>query len=169
MGCIKMKQKSLLVLVGAPGSGKSTWAAKFAKEHKAVHVSRDAIRFSMLEDNEDYFAKEDEVFDTFCNYIKESLKCDDFEYVIADATHLNQIGRHKLLSKIDPAADINLIAVVFDTSVSECVNRNKQRSGRSHVPENILRRMAYSITDPAQDQLQTFSEVWHVNEKGEII
>lgn len=169
MGGIKMKQKNLLVLVGPPGCGKSTWATQFAKEHKALHVSRDVIRFSMLEDGEDYFAKEDKVFDTFCDYIKEGLKCDDFEYVIADATHLNQIGRHKLLYKIDPAADINLIAVVFDTPVAECVNRNNQRTGRSCVPISVLRRMAYSMTDPAQDQLQTFSEVWHVNEKGEII
>ena len=163
-----MKQKNLLVLVGAPGSGKSTWAAKFAKEHKALHVSRDIIRYSMLEDNDEYFANEDVVFDTFCNYIKEGLRIDDFEYVIADATHLNQFGRNKLLSHITLTPDVKLIAVVFDTPLQTCLDRNAKRTGRSCVPESIVKRMWNSFTDPIHDQMQHFDEVWHINEEGEM-
>ena len=54
---------TLYVLCGIPGSGKS----HFCKNHKddAVHVSRDAIRFALLEDDDDYFAHEDEVYEIF--------------------------------------------------------------------------------------------------------
>ena len=57
-----MKQKILYLMCGIPGSGKSHWA-KGVKD--AVIVSRDAIRFNLLKDGEDYFAHEDEVVETF--------------------------------------------------------------------------------------------------------
>lgn len=165
-----MKQKSLLVLVGPPGCGKSTWAKKYIKSNpNGLYVSRDEVRYSFISDDDTYFAKEDEVFDTFCMRIGEGLVWKDCDYIIADATHLNQMGRHKLLNEVAPSADTKLIAVVFDTPLNECIKRNNQREGRKCVPLSVLRRMFYSKTDPAKDQLQTFSEVWHVNEKGEIV
>ena len=56
----------LLVMSGVPGCGKSTWARRFISMHNAVVVSRDSIRFSLLEKDDDYFAREDEV--TACFY-----------------------------------------------------------------------------------------------------
>ena len=58
----------LFLMMGAPGSGKSYWA-----EHHVTsvdkYISRDEIRFSMLEDGDDYFAKEGKVFDNFIKQI----------------------------------------------------------------------------------------------------
>ncbi|MBQ5851012.1 MAG: AAA family ATPase, partial [Lachnospiraceae bacterium] len=60
MGCIKMKQKKVWLLVGIPGSGKSTWVNKKLNELEAgsaVVISRDTIRFGLLEQRGgDYFA-----------------------------------------------------------------------------------------------------------------
>ena len=96
-----MKQKNLYVLVGCPASGKSTWAEKWAEQTGALHVSRDKVRFGLLQPGDDYFAKENEVFDAFCNTITAALKKSNYLNVIADATHLNQFGRRKLLDNID--------------------------------------------------------------------
>ena len=46
-------------MVGIPGSGKSTWAKARCKNNPhAAYISRDEIRFSLLKDEEEYFAKE---------------------------------------------------------------------------------------------------------------
>ena len=162
-----MKQKNLYVLVGAPGSGKSTWAAAYAKEHNALHVSRDQIRFEMIKEKDGYFSKEDDVFAAFCNTITNGLKESSYTEVIADATHLNQIGRYKLLSNID-YSNANLIAVVFTTPLKTCIERNEQRSGRSVVPRSVINRMFNSMRTPLYDELQHFNEVWKVNVDGSI-
>ena len=51
---------TLYVMSGMPGSGKT----HYCKEHKndGIHVSRDAIRFALLEDGDNYFAHENEVY-----------------------------------------------------------------------------------------------------------
>ena len=38
------KKKALVILVGPPASGKSTWGKKFAEDNKVVYVSTDSIR-----------------------------------------------------------------------------------------------------------------------------
>ena len=58
---MSMKHKKVWLLSGIPGSGKTSWAKKRIEEHGGIHCSRDEIRFSVLEDDEDYFAHEDEV------------------------------------------------------------------------------------------------------------
>ena len=59
----------LYLMVGIPGSGKSTFIAN-TKEVRTLIVSRDAIRFSMVSEGESYFKKEKEVFNTFINRCK---------------------------------------------------------------------------------------------------
>ena len=59
--------QELRVMVGIPASGKSTLIEKevscLEEERKTTAVvSRDAVRFSMLKEGEDYFAHEDEVY-----------------------------------------------------------------------------------------------------------
>ena len=65
-----MKQKNLYLLAGVPGSGKSTWLKQHAPDNSII-ISRDQIRFSLLQDGEDYFAHESEVFFEFINQIKD--------------------------------------------------------------------------------------------------
>ena len=66
-----MKNK-LYVMIGCPGSGKSTYAKKHFPH--ALYVSRDEIRFNLIAENEEYFSKEDEVFTEFINAINLGLK-----------------------------------------------------------------------------------------------
>ena len=93
---------TLYMMVGIPGSGKST----FAKTLKGKYVSRDEVRFKLLQDEDDYFAKEKEVFQKFIYEIEEGLsKGND---VIVDATHLNKGSRYKLFSSINTKEDFFL-------------------------------------------------------------
>lgn len=140
---------TLYILCGIPASGKSTWAHEFlASDTKDTrYVSRDEIRFSMLEEDDDYFAHEKKVFEKFADTIAQTL-VDGFD-VIADATHVNEYSRTKLTNAIDAyITEYKIIYVVFHTGVEECVRRNSLREGRAHVSEESIRGMRRSFTMP---------------------
>ena len=59
----------LYLMMGISGAGKSTWLRHNIKDGEVI-VSRDQIRFGMLQDGDDYFDHEDEVFETFICRIK---------------------------------------------------------------------------------------------------
>ena len=159
-----MKPKRLLILVGAPGSGKSYWAKNYLNENPyGAYVSRDEVRFTKLSPSDYYFANEDAVFDEFCNQIRVDLQSDIFDYVIADATHLNQAGRNKLIRGIGAAAQkADRIAVVMETPLTTCLERNAARTGRARVPVSALTKMHNSFTDPEEDDLISYSDIWHI-------
>ena len=73
---------TLYVMVGIPGSGKSTWAK--ANLTDAEYISRDTVRLSIIKDNEDLFAHEDEVYDKFVSILADGLR--DNRNMVADAT-----------------------------------------------------------------------------------
>lgn len=153
-----MKNK-LYVMVGCPGSGKST----YAKTHlsNALYVSRDEIRFNLVSENEEYFSKEDEVFDTFINKINEGLRAS--VDVVADATHLNAISRMKLLACLDIDKEKTEIhAIVMKTPLDKCIKNNENRKGtRAYVPISVIKRMYYSFKQPTQEECCGMIDIIH--------
>ena len=142
-----MKNK-LYIMVGCPGSGKSTYAKKNLPD--ALYVSRDKIRFNLVKENEEYFSKETEVFNTFITKINEGLR--QSLDVVADATHLNRVSRFKLLNslKIDKEKT-EVIAIVMFTPLSICIERNENRKGtRSYVPKDVIEKMYHSFKTPSK-------------------
>lgn len=97
------------------GRGKSTFATEtlLNKYGNSCHiVSRDAIRFSLVSEDEKYFSKEKEVYNTYIKEIKKSLNSN--EYTIADATHLNTQSRAKLFRSLgEVSEDIEITAYVI--------------------------------------------------------
>ena len=135
--------------MGAPGSGKSTWA----KQQDGAWISRDAIRFSMLHEGDHYFEHEDEVYKEFIRQIQDALQTN--ENVYADASHLNWPARNKLLSHLN-LKGVNVGAVVFVTPLNTCFERNDTRTGHANVPHSVIRRMYYSFQHPRNDPFSYF-------------
>lgn len=152
-----MKQKNLYLLVGAPGSGKSTWLHNNAKD--GIIVSRDKIRFSLVNEEDAYFSQENEVFNRYIQTIQDALNS-SVNNIYADATQLNEKARNKVLDKLDLSNVKNLYAVVLRPSLQETLKRNAQRSGRLCVPEIAVRRMYNSYTDPAKDKKYTIKPIY---------
>ena len=147
--------KRLIMMSGIPGSGKSTYANELY-EHPTANidklVSRDQIRFSLLEDGEDYFHKEKQVYDIFVSEIKKAL--DNGQTVIADATHINEASRTKLLRALGMSLkDCCVEIVFFKVPVWRALHRNENRiNTRFYVPEQVIRRMATQITMPTFEE-----------------
>ena len=153
---------------GVPGSGKSTWVSNRIAAHGGVHISRDAVRFSMVSEEEDYFAKEDEVFFAFISKIQEAIMdAEGPEDIYIDATHVNEKGRQKVLSKLDLENVANITVVVMDVSLEVSIDRNDNRTGRTFVPHSAIRRMEFS-KDEVQPGGRYNYKVWKVNEDGAI-
>ena len=151
-----MKDKTLYIMCGIPGSGKTYMAKHFLMRGSGWrYISRDEIRLDFLGDDEEYFAHEDEVFDIFIYKIREALNNADTFNVIADATHLNWASRRKLLANISEEGinlhNIYIVPVMINCPFEIAGARNAARQGRACVPENTLEKMYYRMTDPNSD------------------
>lgn len=156
----------LYIMVGIPGSGKSYIANILAKEANGIVVSRDEVRFKYLKNDEKYFRHEKKVFREYVDIIQKYL--DEGGIVIADATHLNAPSRIKLLNNLYFTKEDYVIPVVINTPFEVCSERNAQRTGRSRVPDDVLKSMYNSLTDPAEDpayiRLQYY-DILYIEEK----
>ena len=118
---------------GLPGSGKSTWA----KEQDAVRVNRDDIRYSLFGVYWGPPISEELVTKVERSIASAALK--DGRNVVIDATHL----RPKYLKAWDEFAQAHgaeFKVKEFDTSVAECVLRDRDRD--RVVGEDVIRDMA---------------------------
>lgn len=149
---------NLYILCGVPGCGKSTWVKNKLKENygspdpKWEYVSRDEVRFSIIKEEDDYFAKEKQVYNEFIKQLCEKLDNAWITNVIADATHLNEISRNKLINTIrrnrGKDKPLNIVMVYFDVPLEVCKFRNNKRSGRMRVPEDVMDKMYRSLEFP---------------------
>lgn len=152
--------KTLYIMCGVPGSGKSWYAKNVLMNKHTIYISRDEIRFSLVREDEEYFAKEDQVFKAFVNQINQALGAEDnIDVVIADATHLNWNSRRKLLNALNikmnkTNRDIKVIPVWMDTPLFMCKQRNEHREGRAFVPVSVLNRMEHSKEHPISDPFE---------------
>ena len=151
-----MKKPFIILMCGMPASGKSTAAKKFTEWYNqnfnhssCIVVSRDEIRFNFLRRNDidfdllkqydttKYFSKENEVFNTFIQMIKNNIS---FGFnVIADATHINWRSRKKIITALqDIQNKVNIFVWVINTPLDVCLERNSFRTGITKVPKRSM-------------------------------
>ena len=158
--------KTLYIMCGPAGGGKSTWIRSNAAPGTSAHISRDRIRFKMVKEDEYYFSREKEVYMEFTRQIFSALCREWVDEVYADATHLNQKSRAKVIREIDSLYGGNnyeLIAVVVKPKIETCLAQNAQRTGRECVPETVIRNMYETFEDPALDDIR-YDKIIYVEE-----
>ena len=159
--------KTLIVMCGIPGSGKSTWIKNHINSFKGSVkvVSRDTIRFNLVAEDEEYFSKEKEVFSTFISEIKDGLNNND--YTIADATHLNEKSRAKLLHALGKSINsIQIVCLVIKNDLKNAIDQNENRiNTREYVPISAIRRMNSQYVQPTLEE--GFSKIYIYNPNEE--
>lgn len=157
---------NLKILVGIPGSGKSTYAKKeLQKKDKVIaYISRDIIRFGFLDSRgeSNYFRYEDEVFQNFIYQINKNLTL-GVDEIIVDATHINTGSRMKLLKNLHLNKNINIIFEVFNTPLEVCLERNNLRKGRERIPDSALKNMQKRFSPPNQFEIEKIKTMFEIN------
>ncbi len=119
---IRVPTPCLVVLVGAAGSGKSTWAAQQCQPGEVV--SSDALRAQVGESAHDQRASTD-AFAVLDDIVRRRLARGLF--TVIDATSLNADGRAKYRD-MATAAGVPCVAIAFPTDAATCRRRNKARA-----------------------------------------
>lgn len=143
-GAGKRSSKGAVVLaVGLPGSGKSTWF----KRHNVTPLSSDMVRH-LLFDNATEQRYQDLVFGTLRSLLRARLIAKmPMNYV--DATNLSpKERRHWIRMAKDFGYDAH--AVYFDVPLEVCMDRNRRRN--RVVPEDVMQRMAQKLRPPTFDE-----------------
>jgi predicted kinase len=133
----------ICLLVGLPGSGKSTWLARLG----VTALSSDATRALLIDDptNQTIHGR---VFATLRYLLRQRLElARPVTYI--DATNLTRKDRRQYL-KTAELYDAEVEAVFFDTPLEVCMERNAAR--QRIVPEEAIREMARKLRPPAFDE-----------------
>jgi predicted kinase len=134
------KTKGAVVLaIGLPGSGKSTWF----KRHNILPLSSDMVRILLFDDVTEQ-RYQDLVFSTLRSMLRARLLAKrPWNYV--DATNLSPHERRTWV-KLANDFGYEAHAVFFDVPPEVCIERNRRRE--RNVPEDVMLRMASKLRPP---------------------
>ena len=136
-------EQRVILAIGLPGAGKSTWFA----ERGIRPLSSDAMRV-LLSDDEDNQTIHMQVFEALRYLLVKRLQIGMAETYL-DATNLTRIHRRPFL---DLAAryDAKPEALWFATPLEVCLERNAKRERR--VPEDVMRAMHSDFQEPTEEE-----------------
>ncbi|OXY96756.1 polynucleotide kinase-phosphatase [Streptomyces diastatochromogenes] len=125
---------SLVVLVGASGSGKSTFARRHFKPTEVI--SSDFCRGLVSDDENDQSATRD-AFDVLHYIAGKRLAAG--RRTVVDATSVQQDSRRQLI-ELAKQYDVLPIAIVLDVPEEVCAERNAARTDRADMPRRVIQR-----------------------------
>lgn len=155
---INPREPRLYVLVGVPGSGKSTWVNKQAWAKDCAYVSTD----KWVEGHAEAMGKTySEVFDEFMPQAVQMMAKDVIEAreagkdIIWDQTSTTLMSRKR---KFKMLPNYYAIAVVFKTpEKEELAKRLASRPGKI-IPDHVMRSMIDGFDMPTEEE--GFREIW---------
>lgn len=150
-----MSKSNLYVLVGLPGSGKSTRAKAISEEYGCKILSSDEYRYNLYHDVNDQ-THNVEVFEAMFGdmrkFISEGIS------VVIDATNTTLKSRRKVISALGGEKDKvdKIIAVVIAPPIEKVIAQDKQRE--FSVGEEVINKFLYSFQFP--QKFEGFDEIW---------
>ena len=138
----------LIMLIGIPGSGKTTLSKELTVKYNAKVISSDKVRQTVVG------IKENDVFPTVYRLCAEELKED--KNVILDATHITPKVRKRSFDALDEyGVTYEKIAYYFTTPVEECVRRVEKRNQNPNelfLPLEVIYSYGQNIIAPSESE-----------------
>jgi predicted kinase len=129
-----MKELTAYVMVGAPGSGKSTYAAKLAEIENARIVSGDDVR-EELYGSAEIQGNWVEIHDRIEELVSEACGMP----VILDGTHYLSSYRKEAINLLKSYGYTKVEAIICNPSLATCLSRNWSRP--RNVPDYVVKAM----------------------------
>ena len=140
------KQQTVYMMIGIPGSGKSTWIREHLEQSWVV-LSPDAI----LENRYNYEWTPDRAAEAWAeSYQRFGYFLLQGRTMVWDATFTSPIIRSAILHTAK-GAGYRVVAVFCDTPIEVCIERNASRE-REPVPQSTIIRMAENLVPPTQEE-----------------
>ncbi|MBD0336708.1 MAG: AAA family ATPase [Cyanobacteria bacterium Co-bin13] len=161
----------LILLIGLPGSGKSTWAKNFVFQFPAYHwVATDGIRQRLYGDE-----AEQGDWMTIWRTVQAEWRADvaaicqgQLAGTVYDATNVRRRGRRDAIATARQIGFTHITACWFDVPLAVCLQRNRQRARQ--VPEEVMQRMHRQLTGAPPSAAEGFDQLarlittpWAVN------
>jgi predicted kinase len=161
------QEKEVLILVGLPASGKSTWKSKYInrdEDDTDVTISRDlCLSYEVLLDksiedgltyNEKWHKVDQKKVDKTLQWCFKEAK--GKKKVIVDMTHMSKKSRRKSLSHF--GSEYKKKCVVFLPDMKTLFLQNENRSGKV-IGRDVIERMMRSFYPPTMEE---FDEIEYV-------
>ncbi|HEY0646831.1 polynucleotide kinase-phosphatase [Phenylobacterium sp.] len=153
---------SLVVLIGATGSGKSSFAARHFKPTEVI--SSDYARGLVSDDENDQSVSAD-AFDLVRAIAEKRLK--NRKLTVIDATNVRPAERRGWI-ELARRWHALPVAIVIDPGSKVCIERNLGRPDRNFGP-HVVMRMAGEIRRSFRGlPREGFRQVWHLDGEAEI-
>lgn len=126
--------KTLIITVGLPASGKTTWSKQWiAERENRVRISRDDLRqmFGLTGHDrvsEDFITKTIDVLVRRCLSKDYDVVIDSTGFVVEEENHWKTAFK-----------DLFIYKKVFDVSLEECLKRNENRENK--IDPKVIHRM----------------------------
>ena len=153
----------LIVMCGAPASGKSTVADNIAEEYAMTIICPDDIRaeiFGDAADQRDGWRVFQLAYDRMCECL------DAGESVVFDATNCRRRARRDILAEADGLYDVSICAV-SSVDLDTCLSRNASRSRQ--VPEDVIEKMFNNLNACWPDTDEGFDYVVEISELEDLL
>lgn len=147
-----MNRPTLILLCGIPGSGKTTYAERYIKEHPdTVHLSSDKIR-EELWGNEATQGDNNQVFSLMQSRAIEALN--NGQDVVYDATNVTRKDRSYIITLCPKFAKIE--CHVIWASIETCIERDaaRERTVGKEVIDKMLKRFQAPYYDEGIDEIK---------------
>lgn len=153
--------KNIHMMIGIPGSGKSTFASKLGKEKNYKIVSTDNIRKDNISENDVWI----KVYDNICNILKDNDDC------IFDATNITKKVRDRFINNLQKKIrEFNLYGYYMPTFYKECVKRvelrNKDKDSL-YLPISVIYSYNKSIYPPTYEE--NFKKSYVITQKRDLL
>ncbi|MCJ0593267.1 ATP-binding protein [Enterococcus cecorum] len=160
------RKNQLYMLIGIPGCGKTTFAKKYLTKTNTIIISTDEIRKELTGTYSFSNKTNEKVFNTAKRRIKSALL--NGLNVVFDATNTQKIYRQNFI-KVAQDTKSDVVAIIFKTPLSICLERNSKRNIERRVPDNVIINMSTFNTNI--DNNEGFSrecKIFCVNRKKEV-
>lgn len=132
---------TMYMMIGIPGSGKSTEAKRLGKSLGIPVISSDEIRKDLTGSEEDFSMDKEIWTSVIPRRLRSALKEGD---VVFDATNLRVRGRNTIRRSI--GTEHSCCAVYMDTPLEVCIKRQEARERK--VPRERIEEMHSALVPP---------------------